>query len=236
MPTNERVLDLVKKLLAHEQSAREIGSIAEADAFAAKIQTLCDEYRVGLTDLAPDEMAQSMAYVHWTWKDAGLKTVRRAERWMTLLAGAVAIGHECQETRLSVPGGTIGFGFLGLPADAHVASAMFGVLLRSGLTAWGKVTDKRFKRSSFLWGFALAINGRYRERRKAKVEQSNAAQALVRTIDQARKQFLEQPRFKAARALEAPRANRSMMMGFQAGQATSLDSKTLASAAAQLKA
>lgn len=234
---NERILELIKKLLAHEQSARAIGSTAEADAFAEKIQSLCDAYRIGLADLNAEQVAETIAEIRWLWRDGGFATDKRnAEKWMKLLAAGIAYGHECKQVRLAIPGGSVGFSFVGVRADAEVCAAMFSVLLQSGLTAWRNVTDRRFKRSSFLWGFALAIGNRYHERRAAAVQNSDAAQALVRTIDLAINEYFKHPRFRPGAKVAPPRQNRSMVEGFKAGQAVSLESKTLKSAALRLKA
>jgi len=37
---NEKIIDRLRKLIRHERSAREIGNVAEAAAFAATIQAL----------------------------------------------------------------------------------------------------------------------------------------------------------------------------------------------------
>mgnify|MGYP000684045842 CR=1 FL=1 len=53
----EKILEKLRKLIAHEKSAREIGSMDEAEAFAAKIQQLIDEYNIELSEIGnkPEE-------------------------------------------------------------------------------------------------------------------------------------------------------------------------------------
>lgn len=46
-----KILDKLRKLLLHKQSAEEIGSTAEAEAFAIKIQKLLNEYNLSLSDI-----------------------------------------------------------------------------------------------------------------------------------------------------------------------------------------
>jgi hypothetical protein len=43
---NTRIIDLIKKLIRHERSARECSTAEEAAAFAAKIQQLCIEHKI----------------------------------------------------------------------------------------------------------------------------------------------------------------------------------------------
>ena len=48
---SSKILDRLAKLMAHEESARAIGSAAEAEAFADKIQDLLRQYNLSLTDV-----------------------------------------------------------------------------------------------------------------------------------------------------------------------------------------
>ena len=112
---------------------------------------------------------------------------------------------------------------------------MFGVLLRAALQAWANLNDRRYKRSSFLFGFAKAIAFRYDERRNAGLRDNEAAQALVRTLDLELERFMDGKGF-TSKQLTQPNFNKSMLRGFQAGQGVSLESKTLVSAAKRLKA
>lgn len=235
MPS-ERILELLKKLIAHEQSARQIGSLNEAEAFAERIQALCTEYRIGLGELGQDDVRARIVEVTWTWRDGGWrKTIEKNQRWFCLLANAVAEGHECRAARQGYRSDVFGFLFIGLETDANVAAAMFGVLLRAALQSWANLNDRRYKRSPFLFGFAKAIAFRYDERRNAGLRDNEAAQALVRTLDLELEQFMAGKGFKS-KALTSPNFNKSMLRGFQAGQGVSLESKTLASGAKRLKA
>ena len=47
----EKIVEKVRKLMAHQQSAEKIGSAEEAAAFAEKIQQLMEEYNIGLDQL-----------------------------------------------------------------------------------------------------------------------------------------------------------------------------------------
>lgn len=230
--TIDRILRVIRKLSAHEQSARKIGSVAEADAFAARIQTLCDRYRVRLADLPPDELSSHIKEEAWAHCDIGQKVKVRVERWLETLAVGVAQGHACQV--IGVQGHCI-FRFIGAQADAAVARAMFSVLVIAGEMAWtnARRADRRLKRRLFLKGFAAAIRMRYAVRTN---ERSASSVALVRTLNAAIYQYLSQFKLTKPAKAKPDKYSKSMMLGFYAGQKTSLTAKTMQSAAARLEA
>ncbi len=51
----EAIIDKIKKLMAHSESAKEMGSISEAEAFAQKAQKLLNDYNLTKGDLTEDE-------------------------------------------------------------------------------------------------------------------------------------------------------------------------------------
>jgi len=56
---NTRIIDLIKKLIRHERSARKCSTAEEASAFAAKIQQLCIDHKIEAEQLSlDDETAQ----------------------------------------------------------------------------------------------------------------------------------------------------------------------------------
>jgi hypothetical protein len=50
-----QIIDKIRKLMAHSESAKEMGSIAEAEAFAQKAQKLLQEYNLTKADLTEEE-------------------------------------------------------------------------------------------------------------------------------------------------------------------------------------
>lgn len=48
---DKSIVDKLRKLINHERSAREIGNVAEAAAFAAKIQAFVDKYNIELSEI-----------------------------------------------------------------------------------------------------------------------------------------------------------------------------------------
>ena len=56
----ENHLEKIKKLIAHQKSAQEMGSVKEAEAFAKKVQNLLDKYNVSLEDIPLDQVKNDM--------------------------------------------------------------------------------------------------------------------------------------------------------------------------------
>ena len=50
-----KIFDRIKKMIAHKESAEKIGSIHEAEVFAATIQKLLDQYNLSLGDITVEE-------------------------------------------------------------------------------------------------------------------------------------------------------------------------------------
>ena len=48
---NNPIIEKLRKLIAHEKSARSIGNIHEAEAFASRIQTLLDEHKLSMGEV-----------------------------------------------------------------------------------------------------------------------------------------------------------------------------------------
>ena len=55
-----KILEKIKKLIRHKESAEKIGSISEAEAFAVKIQKLLNEYNISLSDIDLEERKNNL--------------------------------------------------------------------------------------------------------------------------------------------------------------------------------
>lgn len=235
----QKTLDKLRKLIAHEESARKIGSLAEAQAYAVKIQRLCNEYRITQSQLSEEELRATVVKVEWHWKSVGFdKDWRKSERWFNSLAASCAHAHEARCIRYYAHGSHLGFDFIGLESDANTAAAMFGVLYRAALAAWLKLKPSErltMRRERFLLGFAVAISERYRKQSAvAHTQASSDSQALIRTVHLLINEHFED--VKQARQSRAVTADSSVRQGYQAGQNVSLSAQTLPSALLALTA
>lgn len=235
MKPDKDILVKVKKLVAHERSARQIGSLAEANAFAEKIQSFCDQYRLTITDaLTADSSEPRIETSQCDWKpeESGEKSQCRREHWITKMAWGIAQGHHCVALTYR---GWSDCSFLGLKADAEVAREMMTVLVVSAMNALReRRKNGKVNKRDFLAGFADAIAHQYQQRRVRQV--TEASTALMRLTDQLIKRELEDRKISKQAKLKGPHTGRDYANGVRAGMATSIDSQTLKASTEERKA
>lgn len=64
----ENILAKIKKLFSHQKSAEKLGSIHEAEAFAAKIQKLLIQYNLSLKDISFEERKENITQSNFSCK------------------------------------------------------------------------------------------------------------------------------------------------------------------------
>lgn len=89
------ILARIKKLMRHSKSARELGSLEEAEAFAAKVVELSQQYNIELSTIKvdeedKDEFSKYMygEYVNYSCNQAG-------NRWRLDLVGVITESNFC---------------------------------------------------------------------------------------------------------------------------------------------
>jgi len=94
------IVTTLQKLLAHQQSAKAIGSIEEAAAFGAKIQQLLSKHKLSISDLAAKEEEKEGANVGGPIRprDYGMKVNgnNRFISWIALMAQVIARCNDCE--------------------------------------------------------------------------------------------------------------------------------------------
>jgi len=181
----ETVIDKLQKLIAHERSARTVGNIAEAEAFAAKIQQLLTTHKLEMSEIEIQEREESepVGEARASPVEAGWRRTGYRVEWQTSLASDIAKANGCQ--LLVLPGCNIVF-FVGRDSDRNTAKTMFLYMLemarnlaeieavrcieierckcyeRWGLQEWRNMMGTWMKqfRESFAIGFAGAVGRR----------------------------------------------------------------------------
>lgn len=173
------VVEKIRKLIAHERSARKIGSVAEAAAFAARIQDLLIKHNLSLIEVERDQpdkgaISEERYRVRPAWE-------------AVTLAAIVTRAHFCAVIRTHD-----GLLFAGREEDRLVSIAMFGYLLSvmrrvaRNEEALSKKLGRRIKRfkPAFYAGFLTALKERYRgpesEECTALMRHSKEAEAHIR--------------------------------------------------------
>lgn len=182
---NERIIDLIKKLIRHERSARNVSTPEEAAQFAAKIQQLCIKHKIDAENINVEEETATGSQIG----DEEYVTGRARRTWSSrvsaedsILINCVAKAYFCCAI---VNKGTNLVTLVGEEQDRAVCKAMFEYLrdqMRRGCQIARREQVKRrrtVKRFRYFYclGFVSAIARRYEEMRGAA---DNTTTALVR--------------------------------------------------------
>lgn len=179
------IIERIQKLHAKAESAKEIGSLHEAEAFAEGVQRMLLKYKLDLSVLDLDTL--NIREPQGTTSIIFGKPKKRREPWLEALAGAVARHHG---VAMFVMSGTNGQVFAGRKSDREVALFLIGKLVTVALTLadehvrrvrqMGHTSVEDFRRS-FLLGFADAIGRRLTQTQR----DMGKTTAIVKVLDQA---------------------------------------------------
>jgi hypothetical protein len=138
MPVN--VIDRLQKLIAHEKSVRQIGSIAEAEAFTARVQEMLTRHKLTMSDVevrrrnAAEDIDMLGVHPH----SAGLPLTSYRMSWQLSLGYAIARVNQC--ALLTIGSSTILY-FAGRKSDRKAAARLFLYLLELAVET-GNATAK----------------------------------------------------------------------------------------------
>ena len=239
-----QVVETLQKLIAHEASARKCGSLAEAEAFASKIQNLLITHKLTMSEveIAAQERDEPIQQEPFYPSDLGgrFRNRSRMQGWMGGLASAIARNFFCRCFE------TIGKNrliFVGRATDRSIAVATYRYLANLGMglcdaecaKIWAdaKASDRPLPspapwKRSFLLGYAAGIAKRMKADRE-EIEAQNAAN--VNAIFHVRKAEADLDHY--VRDTIAPRKGRAARpgsyadaawLGYARGSAVSLNS------------
>jgi hypothetical protein len=184
------VMERLRKLIRHEESAREIGSLAEAGAFAEKIAALLIEHKLEMSQVTAgddhdEETREIVEEQRFDPLALGIPyNGRQRVAWLEHLASGVARANFC---RIVVTPRSTTFYFVGKATDRTIAGNTFAALVRGDIAAYDTEYAKARKdpwtdvsgfRRSFYDGFARAVAGRLYAQRRA-VDATAESTALV---------------------------------------------------------
>jgi hypothetical protein len=225
----------LKKLIAHEQSARAIGSVAEAEAFAERIHEWLIRHKLSMQEV---ELASKEDQEVDGTELGGTKR----EVWLECLAGNIAESYFCQAIARTYRKGGFSIIIIGRKADREIVVELLAYfeqlareLAEAGATEYREVlrlahvrgatlgaATKRF-RYSFLTGFSLSLCARFRESK----EKSEQSMALVR-CDGKVKEFMSNFELGEAKMPYFPRLGAAgFIAGSESGSRVALTAHTL---------
>jgi hypothetical protein len=221
------MIDKLNKLIAHEKSARKIGNVAEAEAFAAKIQELLFKHKLDMTDLEYSEDEANEPVDAEFVSEYDLTGTRRntdkSQGWVGVLINAVAKANFCRAIGSRKGNGTT---LVGQPTDRATAKALFKYLYDTCIEAapahtlahcgyWADPQEKRRFNKGFKFGFACAIAERLAVE-KSKLKAGAQQQGLIR-IDQLEKKVDAKVREEFPSLRSSTSSTRSLA-GYTAGK------------------
>lgn len=139
--TNPKVLDKLAKMKAHMESAQNIGSEAEAQAFAAAMQRMMLEHEISMSDIELQQRdVTEPVEEHWIdYSKYGEEPKRARVQWREQLAKIIAEAHFCRHL---VHLGSSRITLVGRKSDCEVAEYMIVTLTRllekMSLNEWRK--------------------------------------------------------------------------------------------------
>ncbi len=185
-----KVIDKVRKLRRHAESAQQLGNEAEAQAFAARVQEMLTTHKLSLSEVEWDADVSKSTVIERTVGYAEEFKFKKARiLWEEKLAGIIAQAHFC---RLCVGTKTNHLTFVGTEQDTEVCEFAFVTLHRLAAIIsereyckyfWecdrqGQVHLARGYKANFLLGFLVRLRQRLDEQRER--TQASSSLALTR--------------------------------------------------------
>jgi len=95
----EKIIDKIKKLLKKAESAKEIGSLAEAEAFMNKANELLIEYNLTMHQIAMSSMKDADIFAKWLYSEPiTYDETLAGKRWKLELIGVICTYNLCWYT------------------------------------------------------------------------------------------------------------------------------------------
>ncbi len=127
------IIEKLRKLIAHERSARSIGNLAEAEAFAAKVQDLLTAHKLEMSevDFQAREDGEPIDWERVDGHEINGGGSRTKVYWRVRIAKAVAKVNSCDVVNNSASRGTAFF-FVGRTSDRQLAKILYLYLVELG--------------------------------------------------------------------------------------------------------
>lgn len=176
MENRKKILERIKKLIKKQESAQEIGSIQEAEAFALKISELTTKYNIQMTDIEFKEVKGNVIQENLSTK---IKSVSDTLGWQIMYP--IAKYNFCRVYKTT---GAFNMVIIGLPENIEICKSIYEIVLKIFIER-GKLAYKfgniesgldTFQRE-FLRGCGVGLDMKFkaeRDRLKSKEIQTTA--------------------------------------------------------------
>lgn len=143
MSEQSEIMELLAKLMRHEQSAREIGSLAEAEAFASKVQKLLTEHKLEMSEIqfVQREQDEPIGQEVVSATTIGVKRRNKRVEWQEVLAYSIARCNGCQLLITQVSNTVF---FVGRTSDRQICAALYARFVRMAFDLAGKSAKENY--------------------------------------------------------------------------------------------
>lgn len=232
-----KIIEKLKKLIRHEQSARDIGNIGEAENFAAKIQELLDAHNLSMSQIDMEEARSSVdrssdgQYALHQWQKIFVINIAELNGCQCVFSGKeiTLIGGE--EDRLIVF--EVYRYFEKLARDFTNTSLQEWKLTAEYKRKRKKIYHSKLFVKSFLLGFVRALIRRFREHHEAAKRAASNEQALIFIGNKLANanQWVVQNLKISTTPIESPKYSKlksdAYGKGYQAGNSVALTTQTI---------
>lgn len=140
---SSKILETITKLLAHEESARSIGNIEEAAAFASRIQSLLSKYKLEMSEVElfqreKEDISDTLVYPG----DIGVEAEDHPVMWQFYLALGIAEANNCR--LLNTLNSNHHF-FVGRRSDREISIRLFSYFVKMAMDCARKEFDSQVK-------------------------------------------------------------------------------------------
>tara|TARA_R110000824_G_scaffold53732_2_gene148494 strand:- start:7779 stop:8540 length:762 start_codon:yes stop_codon:yes gene_type:complete len=204
MTQQEKLLDKLAKIQAHAESAKKIGSEAEAEAFAAMLQQLMLKHKIAMSEVqfADLDKDEPIHQHYMDYKAGGIPPKKARSMWQERLASIVARAHFC---RILVTARTNRIILVGRESDCVVAEYTFMVLARAITKLSNKSYDQFYYqcekkgetylsagyKRSFIDAFVDRLGNRFNEEKEQAEATSSTALVRVETANKAIEDYMD---------------------------------------------
>lgn len=217
MEKSNAIIDKIKKLIAKQESVAELGSIQEAEAFAAKIQTLLAKYNISLSEISFEELKENIITFYVSSKIPSV-----SDTLGYYIYRAIAKYNWC---RAFIGGHRVTL--VGSKENIEVVTMIYDIVLpvfvREGKRIYKRDQDRIKKgldsfQREFLMGCSMGLGQKLKEEQE-KFEQENVTcTGLIIRNDKAVEEFVEVKFGKIKPRIKKVKTTKAWEDGFQVGR------------------
>jgi Protein of unknown function (DUF2786) len=195
MSPNEKVVDKLRKIRAHQKSAEQIGNEEEAQAFALAFQRILQQHKLDMSDIEWEEhkKEEPIVRVYVSHREAGVRTGKVKVSWMLDLASQIGVAYSVKVLLIDK---TRDFFYVGEQTSAEAAKSVYAYMVKVAenladkeyvkffykCKEEGNVTAARGFRQGFLFGFTKRLRQRFNEQ-ITQLSQGHTGCAIIRLSD-----------------------------------------------------